>query len=81
MEREIITLKTDFLSRQSNSKGEPVVDLKAGDIVELREDGIYFTRKINLEGFDSQRKANFENIRHCAVNLQSGYFEISHHLK
>lgn len=36
-----------IVSQQLDSNGNPIVNLSYGDEVELRNDGIYFTRKIN----------------------------------
>lgn len=49
METKSVVITENFLSQQSHQEtNEPIVDLRVGDVVELREDGIYFTRKINL---------------------------------
>lgn len=49
METKSVIVTENFLSQQSNQEtNEPIVDLRVGDVVELREDGIYFTRKINM---------------------------------
>lgn len=46
----IIKIRKKNKSLNCNIKGIPYVDLIKGDVVELREDGIYFTRKIRLSG-------------------------------
>lgn len=44
-----IKIKKPIKSQQADYKtGELLIDLKEGDDVELREDGIYFTRRITL---------------------------------
>ncbi len=49
METKSVVVTENFLSQQCHEEtNEPIVDLRVGDVVELREDGIYFSRKINL---------------------------------
>ena len=55
-------LKKDFISHQNINK-KPVVELYIGDVVELRNDGIYFTRKIQLFNHDNKRESVFNNIK------------------
>lgn len=53
------TILTEVNSQQLDSKGNPIVGLIKGDELELREDGIYFTRKIILpEGANLTRVFN-----------------------
>lgn len=47
MRQEKIIITKSIQSQQSDKTGKPIVDLIIGDIVEKREDGIFFTRKIN----------------------------------
>lgn len=57
-----IKIKKDIQSQQIEVPNKPFVDLKAGDIVELKKDGIYFTRKINLPSKKANLKSVFENF-------------------
>lgn len=52
----------DFKSQQHDQNGDSIILLKKGDILQLKEDGIYFTRKINLENPDSA-KENFNRLK------------------
>jgi len=49
MKTKLVVITENFLSQQSDKEtNQRIVDLRVGDLVELKEDGIYFTRKINL---------------------------------
>lgn len=46
MESKKVRINKTIMSQQLNEDGSPVVSLIDGDVVELKEDGIYLTRKI-----------------------------------
>lgn len=46
MESKKVKINKTIMSQQLNEDGNPIVSLIDGDIVELKEDGIYLTRKI-----------------------------------
>lgn len=64
----VIEMKEEWISQQG-SKDERCVHLKPGDIVELREDGIYFTRKIviNKDNPDINWESVFEAFRYKSL--------------
>lgn len=51
-----------IISQQLNEEFNPIVDLIDGDIVELKEDGIYFTRKIGISEMPIENKERLLNI-------------------
>lgn len=68
-----INMVKSFESQQRGTNLKPCIDLMAGDIVELKHDGMYFTRKINLlqehdfkVTFDAIKKENEYKVRGVA---------------
>lgn len=63
----IIKIKKNIQSQQYDEDGNCVIDLRKDDIVELKEDGIYFTRKIKVVQLEEEsadiRKNAFESIK------------------
>lgn len=61
---ETIVMLKDLTSQQFEKESkEPFVNLKTGDIVELREDGIYFKRKVNLGSETANLESCFNEIK------------------
>jgi hypothetical protein len=58
-----IHITREIQSQQADSAGQLIVDLRIGDIVELRECGIYFTRKIDGLGEQASIKTVFEELK------------------
>ena len=67
---EKMNVLKEIKSHQTNEDGSPVINLIDGDIVELKDDGIYLTRKINIS---TDSKEVLENI-FKALNEQNKIF-------
>ena len=64
MKKETIVITKDWVSQQwHKDKKEPLVHLMVGDVVELREDGIYFTRKVSLGNELSPLEPSFNQFK------------------
>ncbi len=60
-ELNIILINRDIISNQTNEDNTPIIDLKKGDTVELKDDGIYISRRIYLDTFYTKESV-FKNI-------------------
>lgn len=58
-----ITIVQSIQSQQIEAPNKPIVDLEEGDIVELRDDGIYFTRKIDMPYPEANLHSVFDAIK------------------
>lgn len=63
MESNVLTIKKEWVSQQTDKNNQPFVELKQGDVIELKDDGIYFTRKLDVGQETYNYKSVFENFR------------------
>lgn len=59
----VIIVKDSITSQQTNSLDKPIIDLIKGDVVEDREDGIYFTRKLDFSRNSLAYDGAFQSIK------------------
>ena len=73
---ETIVMLKDLTSQQFEKESkEPFVNLKVGDTVELREDGIYFTRKVNLGSEIANLESSFNEIKKHGVVKKNHFLD------
>ncbi|HVA98960.1 MAG TPA: hypothetical protein VNG53_08700 [Bacteroidia bacterium] len=59
---KIINIVKPIQSQQHDANGSILIHLIVGDVIKLKQDGIYITRKINLcEGYNLQ--STFDGIK------------------
>lgn len=69
MQESIIQLVTDIKSHRFDDKGNLIVDLRKDDTLELRKDGLFFTREIHPWNVGDKlldavsNKKTFDNIK------------------
>lgn len=63
MEDSIFVIQKDVVSDQIDKNGQPLVELKKGDVLQLKDDGIYFTRKVNVGRDIYNYKSVFEDFK------------------
>lgn len=56
-------MESDWVSQQTDKLNRPLVELKKGDLVELKDDEIYFTRKINVGNEVFNRQSVFNDLK------------------